>query len=166
MVFEAGFTLGEQIEARAAHPAAAEKTFLMHGDRSWTYRQFRDESVRMAHFLLRRLGSIGDDRPGHVAIVLENHLELLSIFGGCGYAGLTLFGVNTGLRGDVLSGVLNQSRARLLVVDERFWPEVERVQSALQHLAPENILVLRTGTGDVGRNLDLGDCLSREIGPA
>ena len=43
---------------------------------------------------------------------LENHLELLALYGGCGYGGLTLFGVNTGLRGDTLAGVLDQSRAR------------------------------------------------------
>ena len=45
------------------------------------------------------LGAIDDARPGHVAMLLENHLELLALFGGCGVAGLTLFGVNNGLRG-------------------------------------------------------------------
>jgi acyl-CoA synthetase (AMP-forming)/AMP-acid ligase II len=45
--------------------------------------------VRTAHFLRRRLGRIDEDRPGHVAMMLENHFELLSLFGGCGYAGLT-----------------------------------------------------------------------------
>ena len=117
--FNADFTIGAQIDARAQHPVTANKVLLMHGDRTWTYRQFRDESVRMAHFLLRRLGRIDDAHPGHVAMVLENHLELLALYGGCAYGGLTLFGVNTGLRGEVLAGVLNQSRARLLVVDER-----------------------------------------------
>jgi acyl-CoA synthetase (AMP-forming)/AMP-acid ligase II len=50
----------------------------------------------MAHFLQRRLGACDDARPGHVAMVLENHLELLALYGGCGYVGHTLFGVNTG----------------------------------------------------------------------
>ncbi len=126
--FDAPFLVGAQIDARAAHPVAANKVLLMHDDRHWTYRQFRDECVRMAHFLLRRLGPIDDSRPGHVAMLLENHLELLALYGGCAYGGLTLFGVNTGLRGEVLAGVLNQSRARVLVVDERFLPEVERVR--------------------------------------
>ena len=98
LAFEAGFTVNEQIEARARHPEAADKVVIMHGDRSWTYRQFRDQCVRMSHFLLRRLGAIDDRRPGHVAMVLENHPELLALYGGCAYGGLTLFGVNTGLR--------------------------------------------------------------------
>lgn len=166
LAFEAGFTVGEQIEARAIHPEAGKKILLMQGDRRWTYAQFRDESVRMAHFLRRRLGTVDERRPGHVAMVLENHFELLALYGGCAFAGLTLFGVNTGLRGEVLAGVLNQSRARLLVIDERFWPELERVLAALTHVAPENVLVLRTGGGDFDPRADLVACVEREVGSA
>ena len=163
LTFEAGFTVGEQIEARAKHPGTEKKVLLMQGDRTWTYKQYRDESVRLAHFLLRRLGPIDAGRPGHVAMILENHFELLALFGGCGFAGLTLFGVNTGLRGEVLSGVLNQSRARLIVVDEKLWPELERVRGELTHVAPENILILRTGPGDFDRAADLRACLQKEV---
>jgi len=166
--FDAPFTVGAQIEARANHPVTTGKVALMQGDRTWTYRQLRDESVRLAHFLLRRLGRIDAARPGHVAMVLENHLELLALYGGCAYAGLTLFGVNTGLRGDVLAGVLNHSRARLLVVDERFAAEVERVQPELAHIAAENILVLPTlpesESSGVPASADLRACLRAEIG--
>jgi fatty-acyl-CoA synthase len=138
----------------------------MHGDRTWTYRQFRDESVRMAHFLLRRLGRIDDTHPGHVAMVLDNHMELLALYGGCAYAGLTLFGVNTGLRGEVLAGVLNPSRARILVVDERLLPEVDRVRHDLVHVAPENILVLGTQGGALAKGTALLACLDTEVGSA
>ncbi len=164
--FDAPFVLGAQIEARALHPVTGNKVLLMHGDRTWTYRQYRDESVRTAHFLLRRLGSIDDQRPGHVAIMLENQLELLALLGGCAYAGCTLFGVNTGLRGDVLSGVLNQSRARILVVDERLRAEVERIRGVLKYVAPENILVLRTEGGEVPKGGDFHAGLDAEVGPA
>ena len=163
LYFNAGFTVREQIEARAQHTVTENKVVLMHGDRSWTYRQFRDESVRMSHFLLRRLGAIDENRPGHVAMILENHLELLALYGGCAFGGLTLFGVNTGLRGEVLSGVLNQSRARVLVVDERFMPEIERVRGELR-IDPANILVLPTQGGEVAAGANLLSCLHSEIG--
>jgi fatty-acyl-CoA synthase len=157
------FTLGAQLDARANDPAIACRTAVLHGDRSWTYCEFRDEAVRFAHFLLRRLGRVDDARPGHVAMFLENSPEVLALYAGCGYAGLTLFGVNTGLRGDTLAGVLNQSGARLLVVDERLLPEVERVASQLVNIAPENLLVLRAqGETSVGER-DLLDCISGEI---
>ncbi len=161
--FDAPLTLGAQIEARAQYPALANKVLMRQGDRSWTYRQYRDECVRTAHFLLRRLGRIDDNRPGHVAMMLENHFELLSLFGGCGYAGLTLFGANTGLRGETLSGLLNHSRARLIVVDQRFLPELERVRGELKHVPPENILVLRTQQGEIPPDSDFRSCLSAEV---
>ena len=155
--------LGAQIEARAAHPELAERIFLRQNERSWTYRRYRDESVRLAHFLLRRLGPIDEGRPGHVAMVLENHLELLALYGGCAYAGLTLFGVNTGLRGDTLAGVLNQSRARVLVVDERFRPEIERVRGQLKHVAAENVLFVRTAEPTTLEGPDLATLLGVEV---
>jgi fatty-acyl-CoA synthase len=162
---EAAFDLGSQIEARAEHPEVANRPFLHHGDRTWTYRRYRDESVRLAHFLLRRLGHIDDDRPGHVAMLLENHLELLSLYGGCGYAGLRLFGVNTGLRGETLAGVINQSRARVLVVDQRLQDEVQKVRAQLTHVPPENVLFLRTEEGGELAGLDLMESVESDVGP-
>jgi fatty-acyl-CoA synthase len=162
--FDAPLVLGAQIEARANHPEVGGRTCAMQGDRRWTYRQLRDESVRNAHLLLRRLGKIDDARPGHVAMLLENHLELLSLYGGCGFAGLTLFGVNTGLRGETLAGVLNQSKARVLVVDQRFAHEVARVAQDLKHVAPENILVLKTDPKAAVEGNDLAKALDAEVG--
>src|SRR5262247_2163194 len=43
-----------------------------------------------------------------------------------------------------LAGVIDHSQARLLVVDERLLPEVERVRARLRHVSDENLLVLRT----------------------
>jgi len=163
--FDAPFTVGAQLDARANDPRIASRCAVRHGDRSFTYRELRDESVRFAHFLQARLGRIDDRRPGHVAMLLENHPELLALYAGCGYAGLTLFGVNTGLRGDTLAGVLNQSGARVLVVDERLLPEVERVAGSLDHVAPENLLVLRTQSAGLLGERDLLGCLESEVGP-
>jgi fatty-acyl-CoA synthase len=153
---QADLTLREQIRVRAEQPESADKVFLMHDARRWTYRGFRDESTRMAHFVLRRLGAIDDERPPHVAMLLENHLELVALFGGCGIAGATLFGINTGLRGEILSGVINHSRARLLVVDDKLLPEVERVRKDLRAIASENIVTLS----------ELRACLDGEVGAA
>jgi len=160
---DAPFTLGAQLDARASHPAYEHRVAIRSGDAAWSYRQFRDEAVRYAHFLLRRLGPIDERRPGHVAMLLDNQPELLALYAGCGYAGLTLFGVNTGLRGDVLAGVINQSRARVLVVCERLLPEVERVRTKLEHVAPENVLVLREPGGSSLGAADLEECLALEV---
>jgi len=163
---QADLTLRAQMEIRAEHPETADKPFVMHHGRTWTYRQFRNESARMGRFLLGRLGAIDDKRPGHVAMLLENHLELVSLYGGCGVAGLTLFGINTGLRGDTLAGVINHARARVLVVDERLLPEVEKVRGRLDTLPTENILVVPTQGGTMDAAANLSACLDREVGTA
>ena len=67
----------------------------------------------------------------------------------------------------MLAGVINQSRARVLVVDEKLYPEVERVaRPSCDTVAAENILVLPTQGGDVSRAVDLRACLESEVGPA
>ena len=162
--FDAAPTVGAQIEARAAHPEVAERVFLRQHERQWTYRRYRDECVRVARFLLRRLQPIDERRPGHVAMLLENHLEMLALYGGCAYAGLTLFGVNTGLRGDTLAGVLEHSGARVLVVDAALYPEVERIQGRLRRIAPENVLVLGAGAAGTSGAHDFEARLSDEAG--
>ena len=40
---EAPFTVGAQLEARAEHPDVAERIAIRSGDRSWTFRRFRDD---------------------------------------------------------------------------------------------------------------------------
>ncbi len=164
LLFEADMTLPAQLQARAEHPEAKDKVFLRQHERAWTYRQFRDESARVAHFLVGRLGESNDDKPGHVAMMLENHLELAALFGGCGIAGMTLFGINTGLRGGPLAGVINHSRSRLLIVDERFLGEIDKVRDQLETVSPENILVLPTQGGQVSPEFDYRACLDREVG--
>ncbi len=161
---DAPMTVRDQLEARANHPRLADRVVLMQHDRSWTYRQYRDESVRTAHFLRRRLGPIDDARPGHVAIMLENHLELMSLYGGCAYAGLTLFGINTGLRGETLAGLIEQSRSRVLVCDARSWPEIERVLGRLS-LDPENVLILPSQTDATPAERSLTARIADEVGP-
>ncbi|HEX5065944.1 MAG TPA: AMP-binding protein [Myxococcota bacterium] len=160
---DAAFHVGAQLDARAAHPEIAERIAIRSGDLVWTYRAFRDESVRVAHLLLRRLGRRDDAHPAHVAMLMENRPDLLALYAGCAYTGSTLFGVNTGLRGDTLAGVLNQSRARVLVVDETLWPEIERLRGKLQHLAPENVLVVRTRSALSLGDHDYHECLTREV---
>lgn len=158
-------TLGALIDARAQDPLTADRVFLRQHERTWTFREYRAECVRYAHFLLRRLGRIDDERPGHVAMLLENHRELLALYGGCGFAGLTLFGMNTGLQGETLAGVLDQSRARLLVVDEVLLDHVDAVRGRLAHLRDSDILVLPRGRAKVPDARNLLACLDAETGP-
>ena len=44
--FDPPYTLGVQIDARAAHPELGSRPLLLQGDRVWTYKRYRDECVR------------------------------------------------------------------------------------------------------------------------
>jgi fatty-acyl-CoA synthase len=160
---DAPFTFGAQLDARAGHPELADRIAIRHGDRSWTYRRFRDEGVRYAHFLRGRLGPVDERRPGHVAMLMDNRPELLALYAGCAYAGFTLFGVNTGLRGDTLAGVVNQAQARVLVVEESLLPQLERVQDQLQTVPPENVLVVSSQGAGADEGRDLEHCMTSEV---
>lgn len=157
---DAPLTLGAQIEARAAHPDFRDRPLLVRHDRVWTYARYRDECVRLAHFLAGRVERPG---PGRVAMMLENHFELLALYGACGYGGHTLFGVNTGLRGATLAGVVNQADPDVLVVDERLLPEVERVAGDLR-VPSVNRFVVRTVSSDPLGDADLATAVEREVG--
>ncbi len=162
---DAPFTLGAQLDTRAAHPELAARPFAVHDDRVWSYAEYRAEAVRIADFLLSRLGRPSSSSPGHVAMLLENHLELLSLYAGCGYAGMTLFGINTGLVGETLAGVVNQSRARLLVVDEKLLPRVEAVLGSLVHIDERDVLVVPTQGAAISAGERFDVALERECGP-
>ena len=118
--FDAPLLLGAQIEARATHPDVAGRIFLRQNDRTWTYRQL-PRRVRCAWRTFSAAGSarstIGGPRTWPCCSRIISSCSPSTA--AAAYAGVTLFGVNTGLRGDTLAGVVNQSRARLLVVDQR-----------------------------------------------
>jgi hypothetical protein len=98
-------------------------------------------------------------------MLLDNHLELLSLYGGAAYGGLTLFGVNTGLRGEILAGVLNQSRARVLVVDERLCIQRWRRCAAISSRSrPRTSWSCRRRAAASTRLHDLRACLESEVG--
>jgi fatty-acyl-CoA synthase len=58
---------------------------------------------------------------------------------------------------------VNQSEARILVVDERLLAEVDRVRERLANVAPENVLVLRTTGALALGTSDLLGCLASEV---
>ena len=81
-LIEAPLVIGAQLDARAAHPELADRVAIRSREQTWSYRDFRDESVRVAHCLRERLGRVDDRRPGHVAMIMENHPELLALYAG------------------------------------------------------------------------------------
>ncbi len=161
MLETAPLTVRDQLEARASHPEIGQHVFLRTLDEEWTYRRFRDTSCALSHFLLDHIGAAREGRQGRVAILADNRPEFVAVFGACAIAGLNLFGINTGLRGDILAGVLNQSGVGMIIVDPTYLERVEHVIDDLD-IERSDVFVLAGGTGtdDLWAHVDIGDAAS------
>jgi crotonobetaine/carnitine-CoA ligase len=110
--------------------------FQESGGRSFTYRELDDEILRWAE-ALRRAGV----QPGDVvSIMVPNKAEALLIWMGIAWCGAVELPVNTSFKGNMLSDLLVASKARLLVVHERFIDRVHEVIADMPIL--ETIVVL------------------------
>ena len=101
--------------ARAAavypdHPA------IIHGPRSWTYRDFYARARRLASALVRRGIKSGDT----VAAVLANTPAMLEAHYGVAMAGAVLNTINTRLDAPIVAFTLNHGDAKVLITDREY----------------------------------------------
>jgi crotonobetaine/carnitine-CoA ligase len=92
-----------------------DKTFvsLVYDDRSFTYREMDDNANRFANWLL----GIGAKPGDGLATLMGNSPQFLDAFFGIQKIGMYINTVNTGLRGDGLAFIIDNSDAKFLVVD-------------------------------------------------
>ena len=95
------------------HP---ERPYVVTDDRSWTYREIRDWSMRLAAGLVKSGVLPGD----HVALLMANYPEFVATKIAIARAGAVAIPVNFLNRRDELGYVLGQSDAVLLITMDRF----------------------------------------------
>ncbi len=140
-------TVADQMEMKGTDESIRERTFFIFRttDENVTYQQFYQRSSTYAHFFQRMHGqaAIGDDKV-RTAVFMNNHPAFFYSYGGCALTGGTLFGINTGMRGQVLADLINQSQCQCLIADDRHIDRIVDVLDKLEHLAPERIFVQKT----------------------
>ena len=106
--------LDQQLDVVAAE--YGDRPYVVTDDRTWSYREIVDWSVRLSHGLVR-----AGVRPGeHVALVMANHPEFVALTFAIARAGATAVPVNFLNRRDELGYVLHQSGAVALVTMDAF----------------------------------------------
>jgi fatty-acyl-CoA synthase len=106
--------LDEQLDAAAAE--FPDRPYVVTDERTWTYREMQEWSVRVARGLVA-----AGVRPGeHVALVMANHPEFVAAKFGIARAGATCVPVNFLNRRAELGYVLAQSDSVLLITMDRF----------------------------------------------
>ncbi len=139
-------TVADQMEAKALDEKIKDKTFFIFQDKEYAYADFYRESSTFAHLFRRDHNKAGGgNRAPRAAVFMDNHPSFIFAYGGCALNGGTLFGVNAGLRGQVLADVLNQSEARSLITDDRHQDRVMDVMDNLEYITPERTYLVDTG---------------------
>jgi fatty-acyl-CoA synthase len=101
--------------ARAAQ-VYPDQTAIVHGARSWTYREFYARARRLASALIKR----GIKRGDTVAAVLANTPAMLEAHYGVAMAGAVLNTINTRLDAAVIAFQFDHGEAKALIVDREF----------------------------------------------
>ncbi len=115
-------------------------TAVIDGANRYTYQQLADQ-VNQTGNALRILGMPQESR---IALCLDNSFEYACIFWGCIKSGLIPVNFNNGLVTEQFDYMLNDCRARILIVDEQFYQKFAPILAKQNHL--EHIIVV----GDEG----------------
>ena len=102
------------LRRNASDPLVAERPAIHFDGRTWTHRQYYEESCRWAD--LFRSHSI---QPLHVGVLLDNVPEYLFAFGAAALTGGTIVGLNPTRRGDNLRRDLEHTDVGLVLTEER-----------------------------------------------
>jgi len=116
-----------------------DKTFLFHEDSTFSYGEINLASSRIACGLQAR----GIGKGDKVAIMMSNRPEFLFTWFGGSKVGAVEVPVNTAHKGELLTYILNQSDARLLVIEGAFLPQLAGVAGDLTAL--EHVIVVGDG---------------------
>src|SRR5262245_41839924 len=109
------------------------KTLVQSGETSWSFAAAADLAARSAG----RLHAAGIRQGDRVALMCENRPEFIDIFLGAAWLGASLVPINTASRGLQLRHILENSGARLLVIEEA-------LLGALDHVGLETLKVETT----------------------
>jgi carnitine-CoA ligase len=113
-------------------PRMLRRRGALYGDRrlveidgqAWSF----TETLEMAARFGGALHAAGIKRSDHVAVMCGNRRELLQVYLGCGWIGAVTVPINTASRGAQLAHILENSEAKLLVLQAEFADAVRSLE--------------------------------------
>ncbi len=117
-----------------------ERVAIYYEDERWTYRQVQLTANRVGN----ALRSLGIEMEQRVALLLLDSPQFASAFFGAIKIGAVPVPINTSLRPADYVYILNDSRAKVLLVHAALWPQIASIRGQLQYV--RHIIV-------IGRNL-------------
>ncbi|MBV8187791.1 MAG: AMP-binding protein, partial [Alphaproteobacteria bacterium] len=126
-------TVAVMLQARAKQHS--DKPLVQAGEKRWTFSEALDLAARSAG----RLQSAGIRAGDRVALICENRPEFIEVFLGAAWLGAVLVPINTASRGGQLRHILQNSGARLLVIEEA-------LKGSLDHVGLDSLPLEKTWT--------------------
>src|SRR5262245_7057556 len=135
-------SLAVMLQAQAKKFGA--RKLVQSGDRSWSFAEATDLAARSAG----RLKASGISPGDRVALMCENRPEFIEIFLGAAWLGASLVPINTASRGLQLRHILENSGARLMVIEAALLGALEHV--GLETLPVEAIWLIASLPSEAG----------------
>jgi crotonobetaine/carnitine-CoA ligase len=107
-----------------------ERTFLRFRETAVSYREVNDSANRLGN----AFASMGVETGDNVLFMLPNCLETVYTWFGLNKIGAVEVPINTAFKGDQLSYQINQSAAKILVIDAAYLPRIEEIRNDLRNL--------------------------------
>src|SRR5689334_13710892 len=114
-----------------------DKTAVIDGAQTWTYRELHERCTRLAGALRKA----GVQPGGRVAVLAPNSHVLLEAHYGVPYAGAVLVALNLRLTAADLGYIIEHSGAEILIYDT----ELEDIARAIDARRPGRVALIRAG---------------------
>ena len=149
------FNAAEYFVDRNVAEGRGNKSAIIHEDQQFTYEQVQEKVNRTANML----ADLGVRMENRVMLLLRDTPEMIFSFYGAIKAGAVPIPSNILMKAPDFLYMLNDSRARVLIVDAVFLPEIEKIRSEAAFL--KHVIVCN---GEKHGYLDFADLLS-QAGP-
>ena len=135
--------VGERLLSRLLEDRATrygDRVFLnFKGERKITYRELDETANRFAN----GLRALGLDKDKKIGVLMQNCPDYLYLLFGAAKVGAVIVPINTAYKGALLTYIINNSDAEVLVVDEQYLETISEIADSLEGLG--TLLVNSTG---------------------
>ena len=145
--------MGSFFKTMTSIPGRKNRPFFFFEGKTYTYKEVYDKSLVYAKFFdtLRKKkiaqGHSAAKDEFAVGLYMNNHPEFVFAFFGAAMSGATIFGVNTGFRGETLKNVIEQAEMSLLLTDSEYAGEVEKVLPEVKCIGSEDVMLVDKPAG-------------------
>lgn len=149
---------GSVFKRRALARSRKNKTFFIFEGQEFTYGDVYEKALQYSHFFhdVRKTrqdrGQIESGEKLAVGLYQENTPEYVFALFGAALSDTTIFGINTGFRGETLVNVINQANIALLFADSTTIREVKRIFSEIKNLKEKDLVLV----GEIAKEDDGG----------